>query len=52
MSHVVDEVGFHLVQSVLGEDSADGEDEECGDEENHQDADDGVAVGVGTEDDG
>ena len=52
VGHVVDEVGFHLVQSVLGEDSADGEDEEGGDEENHQDADDGVAVGVGTEDDG
>ena len=52
VGHVVDEVGFHLVQSVLGENSADGDDEERGDKENHQDADDSVAVGAGTEDDG
>ena len=52
VGHVVDEVGLHFIEFVLGQDGTDGEDKECRDENNHADADDGVEVGVAAEDDG
>ena len=52
VGHIVDEVGLHLVEFMLGQDGTDGKDEECRNQHNHADADNGVKVGVATEDDG
>ena len=52
VGHVVDEVGLHLVEFMLGQNGADGKHKEGGDKHYHADADDGVEVGVAAEDDG